>query len=387
MKKIFPSEIINHSAEMHFYKHSKPFQLIYLSIVILLIILIGILPLITVEITTQSRGIIRTPIESSQIQSSIAGLVAYSNLGDGKLVHMGDTLLKLVDEPLLEQIILAKKQLSENDVFINDLSSLIIGKQTVRSNRYNLELTQYSANINEMKIAIDILKKEYDMADQLYNELVIAEMEYLQTKNKYESAVSKLDVYKKQIQNSWQTEKTRLELENIQLQSSVKRLQKESTQYVITAPITGSIGQLAGIQEGSFITPGQQLAVISPEDALIAECYVSPVDIGFIRNKQEVRIQLDAFNYNQWGLIHGKVMSVSDDIIVINNSPVFKVRCQLPVNYLQLKTGQKGHLKKGMSLTGRFILTERTLYQLLFDKVDDWLNPNLVSNNKLMANN
>ena len=30
-----------------------------------------------------------------------------------------------------------------------------------------------------------------------------------------------------------------------------------------------------------------------------------------------------------------------------------------------------------MSFTARFMITERTLYELLYDKLDDWLNPNL----------
>lgn len=39
-------------------------------------------------------------------------------------------------------------------------------------------------------------------------------------------------------------------------------------------------------------------------------------------------------------------------------------------------------LKKGMNFTGRFIVTKRTLYHLLFDNVDDWLNPKIVQKEK-----
>ena len=37
----------------------------------------------------------------------------------------------------------------------------------------------------------------------------------------------------------------------------------------------------------------------------------------------------------------------------------------------------KGKIGKGMTLTARFYLLDRTLWQLLFDRVDDWFNPNL----------
>jgi HlyD family secretion protein len=33
-----------------------------------------------------------------------------------------------------------------------------------------------------------------------------------------------------------------------------------------------------------------------------------------------------------------------------------------------------------MTVLARFQVTRRTLFQLLFDKADDWLNPNLIPN-------
>ena len=117
--------------------------------------------------------------------------------------------------------------------------------------------------------------------------------------------------------------------------------------------------------------------MISPDQDLLVECYLSPADIGFIRDSMNVRFQFDAFNYNQWGLGKGKVMDVSNDIITRNEQPVFKVRCTLDTRELKLKNGYRGKLKKGMTLTARFQVTKRSLFQLLYDKVDDWLNPKL----------
>jgi hypothetical protein len=35
-----------------------------------------------------------------------------------------------------------------------------------------------------------------------------------------------------------------------------------------------------------------------------------------------------------------------------------------------------------MTLTTRYIITRRSLFDLLFDKIDDWLNPKQISNKK-----
>jgi HlyD family secretion protein len=39
-----------------------------------------------------------------------------------------------------------------------------------------------------------------------------------------------------------------------------------------------------------------------------------------------------------------------------------------------------------MTCTARLTLTERSLWNLLFDKVDDWFNPQLMNENKSLVN-
>jgi hemolysin D len=38
-------------------------------------------------------------------------------------------------------------------------------------------------------------------------------------------------------------------------------------------------------------------------------------DIGFVRPGQDVEIKIDTFNFTRYGLLHGKVLSVSQDAI------------------------------------------------------------------------
>ncbi|TRX72452.1 HlyD family secretion protein [Carboxylicivirga sp. M1479] len=382
MKKIFPPEIIAQSTEKHFYEHNRKFTRIYVLSLLLIVALLISLPLISLEITTQSRGIIRTPYENNKIQGSLSGQVVLNNLREGDKVKVADTLVVLCNDHLLEQIRLEKKQLVENNAFIEDIVKLLSGIYKLNTKKYQHEATTFQAQMQELEVNKRILKREYDIAESLFSDKVMPELEYLQKKNKYELLLSQLDLTKRQVYNSWQAEKTRLEQENRKLKSSISKTQLECENYIVTAPISGTLSEVIGISEGSYITIGQVLAYISPDEQLIAECYINPKDIGYLTEGQTVRIQLDAFNYNQWGLIQGVVTTITDDVIIVNNQPVFKVRCSLPVNYLSLKSGHRGYLKKGMTLTSRFVLTNRTLYQLLFDKVDDWMNPKLVSNDK-----
>ena len=44
-------------------------------------------------------------------------------------------------------------------------------------------------------------------------------------------------------------------------------------------------------------------------------------------------------------------------------------------DYLQLKNGRTDKLKKGMTVNAHFMITRRSLFDLLYQKMDDWVNP------------
>ena len=98
--------------------------------------------------------------------------------------------------------------------------------------------------------------------------------------------------------------------------------------------------------------------------------------MGLLKLNQQALFQMDALNYREWGLARGVVMEIAKDITLIGEQPVFKVKCRLETPSLRLKNGYEVRLQKGMSLQARFVVIKRTLAQLLFDKVEDWINPN-----------
>ena len=57
--------------------------------------------------------------------------------------------------------------------------------------------------------------------------------------------------------------------------------------------------------------------MIVPADSHIeVEAMVPNRDIGFVGPNQEAQIKIDTFNFTRYGLLHGKVLSVSHDAIV-----------------------------------------------------------------------
>lgn len=184
--------------------------------------------------------------------------------------------------------------------------------------------------------------------------------------------------------NKWQSQQITYQDKLEQLQTKEQQLNEERQQYLIKAPISGTIQNMKGIYVGSFVYPNQPLAQISPDTGLIAECYILPRDIGLIREGMEARFHISAFDYNQWGTLTGKIKEISKGVTIINNRPVFIVRSTLDQTFLELGNGYRGKLKKGMTFQARFTVARRSLFQLLFDNVDDWLNPKWNGQNQVV---
>ena len=90
-----------------------------------------------------------------------------------------------------------------------------------------------------------------------------------------------------------------------------------------------------------------------------------------------VKIQVESFNYNEWGTLKGHVASISSDYIQDNNNNYFyKVKIKLDKDYLQLKqTGRIGKIKKGMTVVTHFMVARKSLFELLYKSIDDMVNP------------
>jgi hemolysin D len=98
-------------------------------------------------------------------------------------------------------------------------------------------------------------------------------------------------------------------------QDLIKAEQKTRLQ-LLTAPVDGVVQQLAIHTVGGVVTPAQSLLVIVPSDSrLEIDATVSNRDIGFVHAGQEAEIKVDTFNFTRYGLLHGQVLSVSQDAI------------------------------------------------------------------------
>lgn len=353
---------------------------IYLILLITVLFFIALLPVIKVDISSQSRGLVRSTTDNVSISSLVNGKIIFVNLKNNLLVQKGDTLIQLTLDNLDTEKANNQGILITIQNQIQDLSLVVLGKSNLlKTPESQQEWNSYSNKRSELISKISQAKAGYDRNKQLSDKGVIAKAEFEKDSFEITYAQQALSGFEKNQKSIWQNKKKELQEQLRNLDGTLQKINIEAKNYIITAPISGTVENFSGIQVGSFLTSSQPIASISAVDQLIVESTVSPNDIGLIQKNQKVKFQFDAFNYNQWGLLEGKVIDIDRNITIQGEQAFFKVRCALNRTTLQLQSGYKTHISKGMTLTTRYMITRRSLYDLLFDKIDDWLNPKQIS--------
>jgi multidrug resistance efflux pump len=375
---LLPHELINNSLDAYIAKHNTKSQMIYWVVLIAITGAIVSLPFIHVDISVRDVGVIRPIIEKTEIKSTITEYVDSVYVKEGEKVNKGDTLLVFRSVTPDYKINYRQSRITDLRNHINDLNLLTKGLKPesfysdTRRQEYNYFLKQET----EYETYLDKASRNYERNKSLYEQSVISTEEFEVYQFEYTKAVNQLASLRDNQIGKWQTDLDSYRNLYNEIQSDLDVEMKGKDFYVITSPVEGTIEQFRGIYKGSNVQAGAVLAVISPDSTLYAEVYVSPRNIGYINAGMPVHLQVESFNYNEWGTLPGQVAEISSDYFADNENKVFyKVKCSLGKDYLLHKRGSKGLLKKGMSVSAHFLIARRSLLDLIYQKMDTWINP------------
>ncbi len=375
---ILPKEWINNSIETYIYHHTTKSQMIYWVVLLAITVAIIALPLIYIDISVQARGTIRPISEKSEITSSVTELVDTVYTHEGAKIKKGDLILRLRTNTFDYKINYQSEKVKDLQTQIADLVFLIKGEKPkiFRSPVTSQEYIYYTKRLDELNTNVEHTKREYYRNKKLFDKQLISEEEYLKYHYEYENDKNTLETYKENQLSTWQTDLDTYRNSLNEMSGTLKETIKLKDLYNVRSPINGTIDQFSGIYKGSSLQSGQTIAVISPDSSIYIETYVEPKNIGYIEMGMSVQIQIESFNYNEWGSIAGKVTGISSDFLIDSQgNSYYKVKCSMNKEYVQLKNGRKGRLKKGMSANVHFMITRRSLFELLYQKMDNWINP------------
>lgn len=197
--------------------------------------------------------------------------------------------------------------------------SEIYGKQLIqlKYKTEELELARNSFGRDSMLFHLGtyaITKSEYERSRQGYVQKVSSFIGFESSLKSTEAANLRLQETKIELQLQLERELNQYRMaldESLQLLKSSIISWKEK--YVLTSPIEGRITFTGYWNENQLVKAGDRLATVVPldETRIIAKTVIPPASIGKVEKDQDVHIKLSGFPYMEFGMLRGKVSSIS----------------------------------------------------------------------------
>lgn len=132
----------------------------------------------------------------------------------------------------------------------------------------------------------------------------------------------------------------------------------------LTAPVSGTVQQLAVHTVGGVVTQAQTLMLVVPEEhTLEVEAYLENKDIGFVLPEQHAEVKIETFPYTKYGIVPARVLSVSED--AINDEKrglIYSMRLALEQSAVKVNEHEVG-LSPGMAVTAEIKTGRRRLIE------------------------
>ncbi|ULQ50643.1 HlyD family secretion protein [Flavihumibacter fluvii] len=337
---------------------------------------------VSLEVVVKANGILRPAREMTEVKAAASGALDTLFVTDGQSVKKGDRIAVIKDElqPAISVKLSAEKD--RKMAMLGDLNLLTnlqvpVGRQSPAFNTilYKEQFAKFLQLQHEKEALLHHAHQEMASSSILLKDKIIAPAEFAAKETVYLQSVSSLNAAWHEQMASWNNTKQQLITELNVLEQQLLQINSDHQKLVVYAPVSGVILSLHVRYTGTFLQAGEILCSISPEDTLIAECYVSPTNIGFLKMDQAVIFRVDAFDHKQFGIMKGNIIFIDPDFSNSKESPVFKIRCSVDRETVSLKNGYTANLRKGMTIQARFIIIRRTIWQLIFDKLHNWFEP------------
>lgn len=177
--------------------------------------------------------------------------------------------------------------------------------------------------------------------------------------------------YRAQTERSLSERHAQALLKQEQLKQESTKAAQRSRLTQLSAPVAGTVQQLAVHTAGGVVTPAQVLMVIVPKNAEVtAEIVIDNKDIGFIQPGQQAEIKLDTFNFTRYGTVPATVLSVSADAVVDEKRGAVYTAV-LALGHETIKIDDRlVSLSPGMSLSAEVKTGRRAVMEFLTSPID-----------------
>jgi membrane fusion protein (multidrug efflux system) len=285
------------------------------------------------EVSTTAR--LEVSEAAHPVEAQVAGRVRATSLILGQEVQSGDVLVELeadaqrlaYEEAQARQAALAAQLTAAGQQVAAEKAARRAEEQAARG-----ALEEAHARHHEGEVAAHTADKEAALFVSLQARQLPAQLEVLRAMGearRSRAAAETLRLAISRLEGEQQTrarerqvrleqlgrERTRLEGELATTEATLARLAHDIEQRHIRAPISGRLGEVATLEIGAMVGPGDKLGAIVPPGTLkVMTDFPPPAALGRIQPGQPAQLRLEGFPWTQYGAISATVASVASEV-------------------------------------------------------------------------
>ncbi|MGE0738114.1 HlyD family type I secretion periplasmic adaptor subunit [Sulfurimonas sp.] len=198
-----------------------------------------------------------------------------------------------------------------------------------------LRLDELGMKLQNLEIEMQLANENMQIQDALLKKNVVSRKNYLVELSKKQTLVTEIQnvrslipIVNEEIKeaekkvksvNSEMLSKNLKQLSEVklnirQIQEKYKASLDRELRKEIVSPVNGIVNKLYFNTVDGIIKPGDNIAEITPvEDKLVIEAKIKTSDRAQIWSNQKVSIEITAYDFSKYGLLEGRVVSISPD--------------------------------------------------------------------------
>jgi adhesin transport system membrane fusion protein len=156
-----------------------------------------------------------------------------------------------------------------------------------------------------------------------------------------------------------------------ELSEALPRLKDRVSRTLIRAPLDGVVNTLNFRTPGGYIRTGDIVLELVPTgEALVVEGKILPQDISRIKNGDEVRIRLSAYDSSKYGHVAGRVDRISPDAVMDQQSgSTSHYLVDVIIESEMVADGEVVELLPGMTASVDVLSGKRTIFEYFWEPI------------------
>lgn len=363
----------------------------------------GALFFVEMDVVVRAQAVVSPQGETARVQAPRSGVVLDIAVREGQQVEQGAVLLRLDDAQVRSRVRLLEQQVVEARSRVTMLEALVasrtesygmqvrVRKATALETAARLEAAralihakerEAEARSRDARNAEHLREKEFVASVEAENASVQAEVARSQvvaaqaSVRELEASLGRLELEQRGLEGDSRvaslSDGAALSAAKVELERYTGELEEtrlEAARLEVVAPRAGTVQGLTVFDRGDVVQAGSVLALVVPsEDALVLRAAVASEGIAFLRDGQPVRIKLDAYPFQDFGVLLGELSRIAGDTTrrqedTLGAAP-YRVDVRVP-GEPRSTAGVPVRLRPGMTGTAEFVVRRERLISAL----------------------